>query len=354
MKIGIDGHVLTGKFQGTRSTLSSLLRALAARPSGHEIIVYSDDPDEARKMLGADHFRYEALGSAGSIKRLFSIFPRLFRRDRVDLGVFQYMAPMTGRHIVFIHDLLPISHPRFFPWKMRMRTRIFFTLAIRRAAMVVAVSEFTKAEVGRLYGLGPDRLHLVRNGPSFPPEAFAGDPQPASERYVMAVGRIEARKNVPLLVDAFLKADVPGVRLVIVGAHDLGFDYRLPDDPRIELRKGLNDAALVDLYRAASLFVYPSAAEGFGLPLLDALLFGLPVISSDRTAMAEVGEGLATFFDPDATDAVDVLAARIAGHFGRMLVPAPTAAERVALAVRFSWDRAAEDFLAAVDAVATQ
>lgn len=352
MRIGIDGHVLTGKFQGTRSTLCSLLRALAERPSEHEMLLYSEDPVAARAMLDSDRFRYEPLGHVSSIKRLLRVFPKLFRRDGVVLGVFQYMTPLTGRHIVFIHDLLPISHPRYFPWKMRVRTRIFFTLAIRRAAMVVAVSEFTRAEVARLYGLGPDRLKLVRNGPSFPLAVFQRARQPAANPYILAVGRIEARKNVPLLIDAFRQAGVPGVRLVIVGAHDLGFSYRVPDDPSIEVRKGLEDEALIDLYRGASLFVYPSAAEGFGLPLLDALLFGLPVIASNRTAMAEIGSRLADFFDPEAPDARDILAGRIAAHYGEKPVRAPTKAERETLAATFSWRRAADDFLAAVDAAA--
>lgn len=349
-RIGVDGHVLTGRFQGTRSTLSALLRAMAPRLGGREVIVYSDAPEEARALLGVEGYRYAGLGHAGSIKRLLAVFPRLFRRDRVDLGVFQYMMPLTGRHIVFIHDLLPITHPHLFPFAMRLRTRIFFGLAIRRAAMVLAVSEYTRGEIARLYRIEPERLRVVLNGPSFPAATYAGPRAPGAERYILAVGRIEPRKNVPLLVDAFLRADLPDVQLVVVGSHDNGFDYRLPDDPRIVGRRGLDDARLIDLYRGASLFVFPSAAEGFGIPLLDALLFGLPVIASHRTAMAEIATGVAETFDPLAPDACDVLARRIAGHFANAPVAAPDAAQRAALAARFNWDRAADAFFAAVDA----
>lgn len=350
MRIGFDGHVLTGKFQGTRTTVGALLRALPPHLGDRELVVYTDDPAEARATLGVDSFCYEGLDHAGSVKRLLRVFPRLFRRDGITLGVFQYMAPLSGRQIVFIHDLLPLTHPRFFPLKMRVRTRIFFTLAIRRAAVVVAVSNYTRREVERLYRLGPDRLRLVRNGPSFPAKAYQLGPAPGGDgRYILAVGRIEPRKNVPLLVDAFRRAALQDVRLIIVGGYDLGYDYRLPEDPQIERRTGLDDVQLIALYRGASLFVYPSAAEGFGLPLLDALLFGLPVISSNRTAMAEVGEGLADMFDPEAVDAERVLADRIAGHFTDRPVRAPDAADRTTLADRFSWDRAAADFVAAAD-----
>jgi len=350
VKIGVDGHVLTGKFQGTRSTLSRLLRAVAPRIGERELIVYSDDTDEARALLDAPPYRFAALAHVGSLRRLLHTMPRLFRRDRVDLGVFQYIAPLTGRHLVFVHDILPITHPQYFPWTMRAKLAIFLRLSVQRAAMVVAVSDYTRGELERRLKIPPARLRTVLNGPSFDTEVFASLARPASDRYVLTVGRIEQRKNVPLLVAAFCKAAVPGVRLVIVGTHDAGFDYALPDDPTIDWRRNLDEAALIDLYRGASLFVYPSAAEGFGMPLLDALLFGLPVISSNRTAMAEVGAGLAEFFDPEAPDAVALLAERIAAHFADRPVARPDEDQRKTLSAHFNWDRSADDFLNAVDA----
>lgn len=347
--IGVDGHVLTGRFQGTRSTLSALLRAVAPKIGNRRLIVYSDAPDEARAMLGADGFRYESLNHVGSIKRLLNLFPKLFRRDNVDVGVFQYMAPLTGRHIVFIHDLLPITHPHLFPLKMRIRTRIFFSLAIWRAAMVIAVSEFTRSEIERLYPGCANRLTTVLNGPSFPVETFQEMREPATERYILNVGRIEPRKNVPMLVDAFLKADLPDVKLVLVGSHDNGFDYQLPADPRIVWKQGIDNDELISLYRGAELVVYPSEAEGFGIPLLDSLLFGLPVISSRLTAMAEIATGNAELFDPTADGAPQWLAGRIRDHFTDRPIAAPTPEQRRDLLARFNWDRAADDFLIAVD-----
>lgn len=348
-RIGVDGHVLTGKFQGTRTTLSRLLRAVAEQIGDRSLIVYSDDPREARALLSSPPYEFAALGHAGSLRRLLHVLPSAFRRDRIDLGVFQYIAPLTGRHLVFVHDILPITHPQYFPWRMRLQLGLFLRLSVKRAAMVVAVSEYTRRELELRLGISPDRLRVVLNGPSFEPTVFDTPYRPASDRYILTVGRIEQRKNIPLLVEAFQKAAVPGVRLVIVGTHDAGFDYVLPDDPMIEWRRGIDDAALIDLYRGAGLFVYPSAAEGFGMPLLDALLFGLPVISSDRTAMAEVGADLADFFDPESPDATGILADRIRGHFGIAPISPPSDAARIALAARFDWNRSAIDFLNAVD-----
>lgn len=349
-RIGIDGHVLTGRFQGTRTTLSSLLRAVGPLLADRTAIVYSDAPEEARALLGTDAFAYRSLGHAGSIKRLLRVFPALFRRDRVDLGVFQYMAPLIGRHIVFIHDLLPITHPHLFPLKVRLRTHLFFSLSIRRAAIVVAVSGYTRDQIARLFPSARRKLRTVLNGPSFAPEVYQAPLAPSPDRYILTVGRIEPRKNAALLAEAFHRAAAPGVRLVIVGAWDPEFPRGRIEGEGVEVRSDVDDEALIALYRGASLFAYPSEAEGFGVPLLDATLFGLPVIASDRTALPEVAGDLAEYFDPTAPDAVETLARRIREHFADRPVRRPTEAERADQAARLSWDRAAEDFLAAVDA----
>lgn len=350
--IGVDGHVLTGRFQGTRTTLSGLLRALAPRLGKYRLIVYSDNPVEARAFLSVGGLEHRDLSHAGSIGRLLRVLPRLFKRDNVDFGVFQYMVPLTGRHIVFIHDLLPVSHPHLFPWKMRIRTRIFFSLAIRRSAMVLTVSEYTRSELLRRFPRAAAKTRTVLNGPSFPLSVYeAVSVTQGGSRYILTVGRIEPRKNIKLLVDALIKAAVPNVKLIVIGSFDLGYNYRPPQDAPVEIRSGVGDAELIKLFQGASLFAYPSEAEGFGVPLLDATLFGLPVVSSDRTALPEVAGDLAVYFNPTAADAIEVLAARIRGHFtGEKPIRRPSEIERKEQAARFSWDRAAEAFLSAVDA----
>lgn len=354
LRIGIDGHVLTGKLQGTRTTLAGLLRALPLAEVPHDVFVFSENPAEADELVGNPGLRHAPVRHAGSLERLLQVFPALFRAQRIDIGVFQYVLPLWAgrRTILFIHDILPITHPRFFGWLNRWLVRLTFGLSIRRADAVVTVSHFTRDAVKARYGLSDRRLRSVRNGPSFAPAVYNSTPEPGMLRYVLAVGRIEQRKNVPLLVEAFLRARPPGVRLRIVGSHDYGFDYRLPKDPCIEWLQGVDDAGLIALYRGASLFAYPSAAEGFGLPLLDALLFGIPVVSSNQTAMPEIAGDLAAYFDPTADNAITTLAALIAGHFADRPIPAPNAEQRATLLDTFNWDRAARDFISVVAGLA--
>lgn len=348
IRMGVDGHVLTGRYQGTRTTLSNLLREVAPRLKCCVAIIYSDDPAAAYHLINTDAFEYHSLGSAGSIRRLSRTLPVLFKRDRIDIGIFQYMTPLTGKHIVFIHDLLPLTHPHLFPLKIRVRTRLFFWLSIRRAAGVVAVSRYTHAEIARVFPFARRKLFTVLNGPSFAPEIYTAPCTPSPNRYILTVGRIEPRKNIALLFTAFRRAAVPGIRLVIVGSWDPDFPRGSIEGDDVEVRSEVDDALLINLYRGASLFAYPSEAEGFGVPLLDATLFGLPVIASDRTALPEVGGSLAEYFDPTASDAVDVLAARLKEHFTDNPIRCPTNEEREAQAAQFSWSRAADDFLTAV------
>lgn len=354
LKIGVDAHVLTGKYQGTRTTLANLLRAVARQGGVHEVTIYSEDPAAAAQMIGVSDFHYGALEHCGPIKRLLYVFPRIFARDKIDVAVFQYnISPFTRtRQMTFVHDILPLTHTRYFPFKNRARIRFFQTLSVLLADGVVTVSDYSKGIIAKYFRLKPDDVSTVFNGPSFSTACYEQGRQEHYSRYILAVGRIEERKNVPLLVRAFLKANLPDVRLVIVGAPDLGFDYSFPENDQIDHRSGLDEADLIALYRGASLFVYPSAAEGFGLPLLDALLFGLPVISSDQTAMKEIADGAATLFDPTRADAEDVLAGLIGGHFRDAPVTAVSDPQREILAQRYNWDRAARDFLAAVERVA--
>lgn len=349
LNIGFDGHVLTGRFQGTRTTLASLLRAIGPKIGSRRIVIYADDPNAASNLVGSNEFEYRKIPPTGSVGRLLWVFPTLFRRHQVDIGVFQYITPLSGRNIVFIHDILPITHPHLFPFRMRIRTEIFFRLAIYRARLVVTVSDYTKSEILRVFRLPNLKICTVLNGPSFPEHVYTEDRDVSICSYILVVGRIEPRKNIPLLVQAFVAAKVKDVKLIIVGSRDLDFQYDFPDVASIELRSGIADEQLINLYKGASLFVYPSEAEGFGVPLLDAILFGIPTICSNKTAMIEVGADLVKYFNPTDTLATTTLSELIRGHFEDQPIAAPTASQRRDHASRFSWDRAADEFLDAVD-----
>lgn len=353
IRIGIDAHVVTGKFQGTRTTLTNLLIALARLKPKHEIIIYTDDPDAAKVAIGPSPFSYRSLGHVGSIRRLLSTFPKILKDDQIDVAVFQYNTPLfcRAKRVVFIHDILPITHPWFFPKIMRWRSHLFFTISMLRAAKIIAISQYTFKSIQDHCNIPVKKLTTVLNGPSFPPSSYQSNNNPPPEKFILAVGRIESRKNIDLIIDAFLMANVTGVNLYIIGSTDLGYNYKIPDDPRIKHLTGIDDNALINMYAKSSLFVFASSAEGFGIPLLDALLFGIPCIASNRTAMAEIANDLAAMFDPDGSDSMLELANLIKGHFNDRPIAAPSSSQRKELYNRYNWDRAASDFIQSIEKI---
>jgi glycosyltransferase involved in cell wall biosynthesis len=199
---------------------------------------------------------------------------------------------------------------------------------------VVAVSEFTKSEVVELLHVDPARVRVIPNGvePLFTP---AGDR--AEGEYVLAVGTLEPRKNLERVVEAARRA---GVELRVVGARGWGgvevpgWTGRVPDDE------------LARLYRGAACVVYASLYEGFGLPVLEAMASGTPVVTSAGGATGEIAGDAAVLVEP--TD-VDAIAAGIGVAVRRRDELVPLGLERSS---SFTWERAAGELLSLWEEVA--
>jgi len=348
-KVAIDAHVIEGRPQGSQTVLIGLLRAIAAIGESRRFAIYCSDPDLCRSRIGVDGFDYVQIPPSGSFARLFWTLPQALRRNDARAVLWQYIvSPLYWKkNIVVIHDILPFTHPHLFPLFFRVRCQILFYLSMWMSWKIIAVSETAKGEIQRLFPRFADRLEIVRNGPSFPRDVYFKEAAPLASdgrrSYLLSVGRIEHRKNVPLLVDAFLAAGLSDIDLIVIGNRDLGFAEEIRRADNVILLENVPNDTLIRYYREADLFVYPSAAEGFGLPLLDAVLFGLPVIASDRTSMPEVGGEIPTYFDPLASDAKVVLTGLIREHFtDRPIVP-PSLEARMSHYERFNWQNGAKN-----------
>lgn len=198
--------------------------------------------------------------------------------------------------VVTVHDLAVLRHPEAFnPWTRRY-SRAFVPRVVRAAARVIAVSEFTKRELVELLQVPEERIRVVPNAVA---EPFVVEGERAEGEYVLAVGTLEPRKNLPRLADAARRA---GFELRVAGARGWG-DVPVGDDG-VRFLGFVSDRELARLYRGALCVAYASVYEGFGIPVLEALACGAPVVTSAGTAMAEVADGAAVLVDPFDSEAI--------------------------------------------------
>jgi glycosyltransferase involved in cell wall biosynthesis len=242
--------------------------------------------------------------------------------------------------VVTMHDLAWERIPEAFPEDFRRYARRSARRSVRRAARVIAVSESTSRDLRELYAVPPARLRVVSNGVD--PDTRPPGPR---EPFILSVGVLEERKRIAELAAGhalYLAAappDPPPCRLVIVGGS--GGDearVRAAAAPECEFRGFIRREELLDLYRRAALLAYPSAYEGFGLPVAEAMAAGCPVLCARNSSLIEVGGRAAIFLD-------DVTPEGIARALSEALADREALARRGeegrAEAARYSWPAAA-------------
>lgn len=292
-----------------------------------------------RKLLdeldGVDVRRYSFPGAsrpakvARDVMWYFGALPLRAARDRVDvLHCPGHRGPLRSRVpvVVTIHDLGVFRHPDTFNRWTRSYSRAFLPRLARGASRVIAVSEFTKAEAVELLGVEASRVRVIPHGVASPFELYG---PAAGGDYALAVGTLEPRKN---LARAVLAAERAGVELRVVGPPGWG-------GVDVDSVGFVDDEELARLYRGAQCLVYPSLYEGFGLPVLEAMACGTPVVTTAAGATAEVAGSAAVLVDPLDVDAI---AAGIREAIERREELRAAGLERAA---RFTWENAARKTL---------
>jgi glycosyltransferase involved in cell wall biosynthesis len=315
MRVGIDISPLRQTRAGTARYLREILPHL-------------------ERLVDVDALTWGGSRAAATVARDAWWYPvALPRRARtVDvLHCPSFRGPVRARPpvVVTVHDLAVLRNPETFNRWTRTYSRVFVPRVVRAAQRVIAVSEFTKRELIELLGVAEDVVRVVPNAVGDP---FVADGARAEGEYVLAVGTVEPRKNLPRLARA---AELAGLELRVAGAWGWG-DRDVLDGDGVRVLGFVDDDELARLYRGALCVAYTSLYEGFGIPVLEALACGAPVVTSAGTAMEEVADGTAVLVDPLDLDSIVAGIREAIGRRDELAALGPARARR------FSWRASAE------------
>ena len=323
MKIGIDVRCLMeSQYSGISEYTYNLLTGLFQLDSINEYVLFYNSaqrsavPEFAFRNVTVREFQYP--------NKLFNLsmrFLKIAAIDRLLGGVDVMLVPnflflnlsRRCKTVLIVHDLSFERYPEFFTAKKRLWHRLIGTRALcRRAAAIIAISENTKRDLVSLYRIDPHRISVVLPGIS---ELFFSPIEPSTleavkkkyqlpGRYILALGNLEPRKNITTLIQAFQKMSNNDYRLVIAGGRGWKNTalYRQwqhsPVKDRIVFLGYVDAVDKPALYRQAAMFVYPSIYEGFGLPPIEAMACGTPVICSFGSSLPEAVGDAALMVDP--------------------------------------------------------
>jgi len=289
LRVGIDVSSLALTRAGTARHIESLLEALEREP----------EVELRRYGLGGSS---RALVPVRDLGWYLAALPAKAKRDGLDvLHCPTHRAPVRSAVplVVTFHDLAVLRHPETFNRWTRVYSRLALPRVAKGAVRLIAVSEFTKRELLDLLDVPEEKVRVIPNavGPPFEAqgEAAAGD-------YVLAVGTLEPRKNLPRLLDGFRRAGLNGCRLLVAGMRGWG-DVELTGSD-VEWLGFVSDDDLARLYRGARCVAYMSPYEGFGLPVLEAMACGAPVVAGRNDASNELAASAAVLVDPLDADAI--------------------------------------------------
>jgi glycosyltransferase involved in cell wall biosynthesis len=308
--------VVDGIYQGSRTHCLELFSRVVAATPECDFIVLAADPKRLLDFSGrfnSPNVTLVAMRPAPAAVRLLWQLPGLARQHRMDLLHTQYIAPPFSpcATAVTVHDVLFESHPEYFDKLFVLRSRLLVRHSVRKSVKVFTVSNFSQRQIAETYGVSIDSVLVIPNGVDGR-RFFAGSEGREavgrigleSGAYFLTVGRLEPRKNHANLLRAWAELDKPRPKLVIVGARHFGYSealdliHTLQLEEDVAVLENISDEQLPSIFRNAKAFIYCSWAEGFGMPVLEAMASGVPVISSGSTALSEVCADAAMLVNP--------------------------------------------------------
>ncbi|MBI4256532.1 glycosyltransferase family 4 protein [Candidatus Uhrbacteria bacterium] len=324
MRIGIDARMLGPNVGGggLGRYVEELTKELGQLDHKNRYVLFLKNEEQGEKVDEVAQVEKRITNIHWYTLKEQLVLPRLIDREKLDLVHFPHWnVPVLLRtpFIVTIHDLILLEEPRsakitthhplvFF--LKRLAYQIVLRSALKRSRAIIAVSQYTKSSILNYFPWIPaEKIHVVYEGltnlstfPPAPPSHLSTSP------YFLYVGNAYPHKNLETLLHAFsfFHKLHPEIRLVLAGRNDIFYE-RLKKElneidvapDAVEFIQNPSDADLANLYRGATLYLFPSRSEGFGLPPLEAMSFGVPVAAARRSSLPEILGDAALWFDPD-------------------------------------------------------
>jgi glycosyltransferase involved in cell wall biosynthesis len=296
IKILVDAHIFDHSYQGTATYIKGLYNSLV-KHNQIEIVLCACDIDNLKVHFPNPKFKFLKLQTHSKFKRLAIEYPQIIRKGNFDYAHFQYIVPLFSncKIINTIHDLLFLENPQYFPWSYRFTKGLLFRYSAKKSDIILTVSEYSKKSLIKYFNLKTKNVIVTPNAVTT--LTIDATKSIKKEKYILYVSRFEPRKNHIALLQAYLNLKLyeQGYNLVFIGSKKEKIEEEAYNDlisliPEkckqfvIFLEK-LNDEELNNYYKQATAFVFPSLAEGFGIPPLEAAINNCKVLCSNTTAM---------------------------------------------------------------------
>lgn len=331
MRIAIDAHRVGTRSTGSQTYIYNLVKHLALlEPNGGKYAIYLESGQRIEGLESNPGFQTRVIRTSAALLRYAWFYPLESWREKFDVFHAQYSLPplLRGRLVLTVFDLVYERFPQFFRHRIRAQMKFMIRQSCQRADHIITISESSKRDLVEIYRLDPKRITVTYPGAT--DSCRPMDLGQARNRlreaynletpYILYVGNLEPRKNLPRLLKAFAelrRKELIPHKLVIVGQKDWLYhevfetirDHSLDGD--VVLTGYIPAEDLPVFYNAASVVVYPSIFEGFGLPVVEAMACGTPVITSAGSSLEEIARDAAVLVDPYSVSSISTAVEKV-------------------------------------------
>lgn len=359
IRIGINAHLLSPESgyrrAGIHQYIAQVLRTLPLLSNDTRYTVFTRDYDAIGARSGVQVVSSSWPTERRAVRILWeqSALPLLAAQEKLDLlHSMAFVTPVVGRvpTVVTVYDLSFIHFPETFPTLQRHYLQSQTSRSVRQAQHVITISEASRQDLHRYFSVPLEKTSVILPGVDsqfqpLPEEEVVAfrEAHDLPAQFILHVGTLQPRKNIPILLEALARPECQHIDLVLAGAKGWLYDEIFSQAEalgvmnRVHFAGYVADEALPFWYNAAKVLVFPSIYEGFGMPIVEAMACGTPVVAARSSSIPEAGGEAALYFDPQD---VDTLARHLSDILSDDQLAERMRQDGFAQALNFSWERA--------------